>query len=60
MKNKPQIKKTLLEIPIGKSIFITENYYSFLEIKSRLKKQNLGEWKIKKCFNGGFEIYRVK
>lgn len=58
MKTKPNIKETLLSIEVGSTITEITHYNSFLQMKSKMKRENLGEWIIKKRFDTGFDIYR--
>lgn len=61
MIQKPNFKETLLSIKVGESITETKDYYtSFLSIKTNLKRQGLGEWKIKTQFDNSVVIMRVK
>ena len=60
MIQKPNFKETLLSIKVGESITETKDYYgSFLSIKTNLKRQGLGEWKIKTQFDNSVEIKRI-
>lgn len=60
MIQKPNFKETLLSIKVGESITETKDYYvSFLSMKSNLKRQGLGEWKIKTQFDNSVVIMRI-